>query len=156
MKKRLDIYIPAETRDALTVEAAAKQTSVTALATAYLQGGLMQDQGGRVERQSFALIREAIQLEMRQMQAQIRQEIEAELAHWSEGVTKEVARLLAQSGSRQAALSVRALREDEATRRMVVLLAESLLSSVQAQELYERATREAGKHLALVLSQPEG
>lgn len=154
-QKRLDIELPAETRDALTIEAKAQRKTVTALATQFLQRCLSEEQGNRLELQSFPLIREVIQLEMRQVRVHIRQEVQAELEHWSEKTMKELSRLLAQSGSRQAALTVKALREDETARRFLILLAERLLSATQAQELYELATSATSKHLALVLQQPE-
>jgi hypothetical protein len=154
-KKRLDVDLPAETRDGLAVEAHVQRTTITALATTYIQAGLSREQESRLELQSFPLLREAVQVEMRRIQAEMRQEIQTELARWTEVVRSEIRRLVAQSSSRQAALAVKSLRESETTRRMLVLLAEHLLSLAESQELYEQATSATNKHLAVVLSQPE-
>ena len=149
-RKRLDVDLPAETRDALTVEAQVKSTTVTALATTYIQRGLSQEQAERLESQSLPLLREAVQAEMRQMAAQIRHDLRAELDQF----LKELRQLLSQSTNRQAALQVKALREDEITRRLLVLLAERLLSATQAQELSEQATAATSRHLAATLGEP--
>lgn len=154
-RTRLDFNVPEETRDALVAEARATNKTITDRATFYIQQGLIAEQGSRLERESFPLIREAIQAEMRQIQALIRQEVEAELAHFRDDLTRELGRLITQSSNRQAALSVKALREAETTRRFLVLLAEQLLSLAQSQELYEQAVSATSKHLALVLQQPE-
>src|SRR5436853_4695094 len=104
-RTRLDFNIPEQVKTSLVAEAQAKHTTVTDLATLYIQQGLTAEQGSRLERESFPLLRDAIQAEMQAIQAQIRQEVEAELERFRADLTREVSRLVAQSSSRQAALA---------------------------------------------------
>jgi hypothetical protein len=154
-RTRLDFNVPEHTKTALVAEAQAKNTTVTDLATCYIQQGLVAEQGSRLERESFPLIREAIQAEMHAIRAQMRQEVEASLERFRDEMTRELGRLIAQSSNRQVALQVKSLRETETTRRALVLLAEQLLSQALSQEIYEQAAASTSKHLVTVLGQSE-
>src|SRR5712692_9768093 len=103
-RKRLDVMVRAEVRDALDQQAQQQGRTLTAVAEEYLVAGLARYRGEMIEQQSLPVIREILQTELRKTAAEmrlgVREDIEAE-------VVPEVKAMGRRSDDRLAALLVK-------------------------------------------------
>jgi hypothetical protein len=138
---RLDAWIPEELKAYLVDRAKRENRGMDQVLADLLRQEQAREQGAAIEQQSFPVLREIVQSELRKTAAQLRQDLR-------DDVSLDMRAFHTKSDNRLAALIVRAMRDAALARRLIYTVLAKAHGPEFAQRAYETATERVGKELA--------
>ena len=144
----LDAWIPEELKAYLVDRAKRENRGMDQVLADLLRQEQAREQGAVIEQQSFPVLREIVQTELRKTAAQLRRDLR-------DDVSLDMKAFHAKSDNRLAALIVRATRDAALARRLIYTVLAKAHEPEFAQRAYETATERVGKELTARPAQSE-
>jgi len=135
-RKRLDIRIAAELRDALDRQADESGQMLTAIVERYIVDGMARDQGQLVESSTLPAIRAAV-----------REEVARQMSELYQQLADDLAARMKRADNRLAAISAKGARSAGIAWRLVYALLHKQWPQF-ARDAFEDAKKKAGEELA--------
>ncbi len=138
---RLDAWIPEELKAYLVDRAKRENRGMDQVLADLLRQEQAREQGAVIEQESFPVLREIVQTELRKTAAQLRSDLR-------DDVSLDMKAFHTKSDNRLATLIVRATRDAALARRLIYTVLAKAHGPEFAQRAYETATERVGKELA--------